>query len=343
MRLSICIPQYNRIGFLLRNLSIIEKQNFTDLEVVVSDDCSSDETEAKIKELAPNYKHRLIYHRFEQNQGYDRNFRKCIELASGEYVIVIGNDDSINPAYDLKTLEDFLLNNNLPDLGFTNFIEEETGKMIDRAKTTDLLGSGYETAMKYYSCFSFVGGLIYKKRFFEKFNSSKHDGSIYAQIYLGCLMTCSGGKLFSIKEPVVIKDIVLDEVKRDTYRDFIAKSWKDYKPGNGGLLSVINVLIDALRDAEVLNQARIYRVFKRIYSITFPFWILDYKSNKALPAAVGLLHGMKPTNSTNYKLLNSFNAFRIWVVYLGVGITALLMPVFLFRKLKTWLYSIVKK
>lgn len=40
MKISICIPQYNRIAFLLKNLEYIAKQTYSNIEVVISDDCS---------------------------------------------------------------------------------------------------------------------------------------------------------------------------------------------------------------------------------------------------------------------------------------------------------------
>ena len=44
MKISICIPQYNRINYLLKSLSIIERQLYPDIEIVISDDCSTDDT-----------------------------------------------------------------------------------------------------------------------------------------------------------------------------------------------------------------------------------------------------------------------------------------------------------
>ena len=344
MKLSICIPQYNRIDFLLKNLHLIEKQTYPDIEVIVSDDCSTDTTEQEITALIPKYKFPLIYKRNTANLGYDRNFRQSIELASGEYVVVIGNDDTINPDYDLKRLADFLTTHNYPELGFCNFIEESTGNtFVERAQTTDVLGTGYLTAMRYYSCFSFVGGLVYKREAFLRYNTSKHDGSIFAQIYLGCLMISSGCTVFSIHEPVVIKDIVLEKQERNSYRDTLARRWRDYKPVNGGLPSVINTLIDAFRDAKVLNQAVIYSIYKRVYSVTFPFWLVDYKSNGAFPEAVGLIQGLHPAKDTNFKLLTFSNRSRIYLFYVTFGIGGLAMPVWLFKKMKQGLYKRYKK
>ncbi|RYE58777.1 MAG: glycosyltransferase family 2 protein [Sphingobacteriales bacterium] len=344
MKISVCIPQYNRIAFLLKSLEIITRQTYRELEIVISDDCSTDNTQQEILDLIPAYKYPVIYHRNQKNLGYDKNYRQCIELATGEYVIVIGNDDTLNPAQGIEQLAEFLIKNDKPDLGFCNFIEESSGNtLIERAQATKMLGTGYGVAMQSYSCFSFVGGLIYKKESFNRFNSSKHDGSIYAQMYLGSLMVAAGCRLFSIHEPLVIKDIVLDKIQRNSYKDTLPKSWKEYRVADGGLPSVMNVLIDAFRDAGVLQQSLIYSIFKRIYTVTFPFWIVDYKENGSFAAAFGLVSGLKPGRNKNFALLNGANRFKIRVFYNLMSITAMCTPVFLFNMMKQKLYRYLKK
>lgn len=344
MKVSICIPQYNRINYLLRSLEIIAKQTYQNIEIVVSDDCSADDTEARIKALALTYKYPIIFSRNEKNEGYDRNYRKCIELATGDYAFLIGNDDSIVGNDSIARLVDFLEANNLPDVGFCNMIEERTNNTyIQRATQTAVLGTGADTATKYYSCFSFVGGLIYKKSTFDKFNTNKYDGSIYAQMYLGVLMIASGCSLFSLKEPFVLKDMLLEGKFRNSYRDRIAKKWKDFKVVDGGLPSVINVLISALDDAGTLTQKRTKYIFKRMYSVTYPHWILDYKENGALPEAVGLIRGMNPLRNKNFGRLYWFNKVFIWGVYAMGSFAALIVPVFIFKKIKVKLYQYFKK
>lgn len=344
MKISICIPQYNRIQYLLRSLQIIENQTYPEIELVISDDCSTDETESEIKNLIPTYKYPIVYYKNEVNKGYDFNYRKCIELGSGDYCLVIGNDDSLVKPENINNLVMFLKELELPDIGFCNMMEERTNNtLVERARTTAVLGSGPETALKYYSCFSFVGGLIYKKSTFEKFNTDKYDGSIFAQTYLGVLMVSSGCRLFSVKDPMVLKDMLLEGKFRNSYRDRIAKKWKDYKVVNGGLPSVINVLINGLKDANELNQQRIFFIFKRMYAITYPHWILDYKSNKALPEAFGLIVGLNPSKNKNLFLLNEFNRIRIFLIYYIFSLAGLLTPVFLFNMVKMQLYKLMKR
>ena len=344
MKISISIPQYNRINHLLRSLEIIEKQTYPDIEIVISDDCSSDDTESKIRELIPNYKYPIIYSRNSKNEGYDRNYRKCIELSSGDYAFVIGNDDSIYGEKSIAFLVDFLNKNDLPDIGFCNMIEERTDNtLVERALSTTVLGKGPDIAMKYYSCFSFVGGLIYKKGTFHQFNTNKFDGSIYSQMYLGVLIISSGYRLFSIKEPLVLKDLMLDGKFRHSYRDRIAKKWKDFRIVDGGLPSVMNVLINGLKDAGELTQNRAAYIFRRMYTITYPHWILDYKENNAFPEAIGLLVGMYPNKNKNFGILNTSNKVITLFIYLFYSVLALLTPVFLFKRFKSQLYKFFKK
>lgn len=343
MKISICVPQYNRIQYLLKGLRLIERQTYKDIEIVISDDCSSDDTVSQIELLSNTFKYPIIFDRNSRNMGYDRNYRKCIEMATGDYVIVIGNDDSIQGDSSIEYLVDFIESNNFPDVGFCNMIEERTGgTLITRALATQVLGKGPAIALKYYSCFSFVGGLIYKRSTFMEYNTEKYDGSIFAQMYLGVFMIASGCELFSIKEPLVLKDILLDGKFRNSYRDRIAKKWSDFNVVDGGLPSVMNVLICALRDAGLESQSRTYFIFRRMYLVTFPHWILDYRDNGALPAAVGLIAGMTPNKNMNFSRLNFINRTKIYLYFASVSVGSILMPVFIFRMLKQKLYTFFK-
>ena len=344
MKVSICIPQYNRIEYLLKSLHQIEKQTYQNIEIVVSDDGSTDDTENRIKALQQVYPFPLLFKRNEKNLGYDRNYRQAIELASGEYCFTLGNDDTLSEPGAIGYLVDFLEMAGYPDIGFCNYYEEQAPQHIyRRAGTTGVLGTGYEVAMKHYSCFSFVAGLIYKRETFMQYNTSAYDGSVFAQMYLGCLMIAKGCRLFSIEKPLVMKDVLINNARTNNYRDTLARNWKDYKEVDAGLPSVMHVLISAFRDAGVLNQSIIYRIHKKIYAITYPHWLLDYRSNQAYPAAVGLSKGMKPSALATYSLLSPWNKRKILALYRFSTLFGLTAPVYLFNKLKVKVYAYLKR
>ncbi len=94
-KLSICIPTYNREKYLPELLdSILMQQDAHLVEVAISDNASTDNTEALIK----NYQQRfanIVYLKLPENLGPDRNYFKSVEIASGDYVWLMGSDDKL--------------------------------------------------------------------------------------------------------------------------------------------------------------------------------------------------------------------------------------------------------
>ncbi len=100
--LSICIPTYNRSHYLKRCLeSIVEHfaqspQLKTSVEVVVSDNCSTDDTESIVRSFAEQIP-LLVYHKNAQNVGFDRNIESVVKAAHGTFCWYLGDDDLIIP------------------------------------------------------------------------------------------------------------------------------------------------------------------------------------------------------------------------------------------------------
>src|SRR3954464_4420520 len=80
---SICIPTYNRAGSLAKALASAQAQTFTDVEILVVDNHSDDETEALVREAA-RADARIRYVRQPENVGLARNFSACIAEARRE-------------------------------------------------------------------------------------------------------------------------------------------------------------------------------------------------------------------------------------------------------------------
>jgi glycosyltransferase involved in cell wall biosynthesis len=93
--LSICIPTYNRFKALDGNLNALNKQisgKNLPLELIVSDNCSTDNTSAVVRKYIANGLS-INYIRNSENIGMDRNFAQCYRQAKGKYVLVLGDDD----------------------------------------------------------------------------------------------------------------------------------------------------------------------------------------------------------------------------------------------------------
>lgn len=96
--LSICIPSYKREKYLKECLeSIINQSGFNenDIEVVISDNASPDNTMQLVQEYQKRYKN-IVYHRNEKNIGANSNILKIPEYANGEYIWLLSDDDMMS-------------------------------------------------------------------------------------------------------------------------------------------------------------------------------------------------------------------------------------------------------
>lgn len=92
--LSICIPTYNRAGFLRECLSSINPDELDGrVEIVVSDNASTDDTLEVLQSLQSTYPLRYIVQ--SENLGADRNFDAVVAEAWGEYCWLLGSDDVV--------------------------------------------------------------------------------------------------------------------------------------------------------------------------------------------------------------------------------------------------------
>ena len=95
--ISVCIPAYNRAALLPQVLDSIVAQDFTDWECVVAEDVSREREEirAVVERYATAHPGKFRLHLNPQTLGYDGNFRNLVELARGQYVFILGNDDFV--------------------------------------------------------------------------------------------------------------------------------------------------------------------------------------------------------------------------------------------------------
>ena len=94
-KVSVLIPTYNAAAFLDEAITSVLNQTFSDFELVIVDNCSTDNS----KEIISKYltDKRVRYHINETNIGHVRNFNKCLELAKGEYLKFLCADDKFHP------------------------------------------------------------------------------------------------------------------------------------------------------------------------------------------------------------------------------------------------------
>lgn len=102
---SIVVPVYNGAAFLPASLGSILAQSHANIEVIVMDDASTDETPAVARELVSRHPDRARYVRQPANRGQFGNVNAGIALAAGEYVAVFHADDVYDPEIVAREVE----------------------------------------------------------------------------------------------------------------------------------------------------------------------------------------------------------------------------------------------
>src|SRR5579863_2438585 len=89
---SVIVPNYNHARFLRKRLGTILAQTYQDFELILLDDCSTDESRAILQEYASNPRVRLEFN--DANSGSPfRQWNKGVRLARGRYVWIAESDD----------------------------------------------------------------------------------------------------------------------------------------------------------------------------------------------------------------------------------------------------------
>jgi len=99
--ISIGIPTYNRNIGILRTLTSIWQQQYPNLEILISDNCSLDNTQEIIQGLSEKHPEIKIF-RQQSNIGMIPNFEFVLKKSSGIYFMWVADDDALEPGILLK-------------------------------------------------------------------------------------------------------------------------------------------------------------------------------------------------------------------------------------------------
>ena len=105
-RLSVCIPTFNHAHFLTDAIESVLSQTYTDFELIVVDNFSTDGTRELVEGFASRDA-RVRYFCNECNVGPQENLNRCLQHASGEYVKLLCADDLLEVTCLEKSLIQF--------------------------------------------------------------------------------------------------------------------------------------------------------------------------------------------------------------------------------------------
>ena len=190
--LSICIPTYNRAKDLNHNLTLIESylenSNLLDtVSLVISNNCSTDETGVVVKHFVDEGRLCIHYYKQEHNIGAGPNQVYAVEKVSTPWVMLLGDDDYLEPWYIeecLKQIEEH------PNLGciIPNYIDYnpatgEYGHLREENCETQYYNAGFDTCLQNAWRAHQLSGLCFRREnVIEEFHK-RGINNLYPQIF----------------------------------------------------------------------------------------------------------------------------------------------------------------
>lgn len=198
--ISVCIPAYNRAALLPSLLDSVLSQGFQDIEVVIAEDASPERD--RIRWVSENYAviypGRISYHENASNLGYDGNLRRLIELARGEYVLFMGNDDLLAEGALAAVAAAVRAH---PDVGvllrsYDSFIDDPTRpvqvfRYFDRES---FFPAGERTIVTFFRRCVFISGMVVRRESAYRHATNRFDGTLlYQQHLVGQILASENG------------------------------------------------------------------------------------------------------------------------------------------------------
>ena len=184
--LSICITSYNRVYELKRCIASIKVPDkyIKHIQIVVSEDNSPKQLEisnliSKIKESS------IIDIKFNSNKsnlGYDRNLKKLISLADGDYIVFLSDDDALDNDTIEKLMPD--LESKEYKLLYFPFRNVESNTVRRKYNKTFTIMPGEESAITYLYDSILFSGLCFYRKAIKEISADRFLNINYFQVYL---------------------------------------------------------------------------------------------------------------------------------------------------------------
>jgi len=226
IRLSVCIPIYNFGEFIGETLESIISQATDEVEIVVVDGGSTDNTQDVIRKYQRTFS-QINYLRLDERGGIDADMAKTIEIAKGDYCWTFGGDDIMQPGaierilgeiesgVDLYLCEDILCTFDLRPIRKHQILSFDIDTILDLCAGQDRK-TYFEHANSPAAFFGFCGALIFKKsRWFECEKHRVFNGTCWAQAARFLEMIPHGLIVKYISQPLLKKRSDNDSFSED--------------------------------------------------------------------------------------------------------------------------------
>jgi abequosyltransferase len=212
VRLSICIPTLNRGRFIGATLESIVSQATAEVEIVVVDGGSTDETAAVIESFQARLPRLRYFPASEPGPGpslggFDRDCNRAVELAAGEYCWLFTDDDLLRPGALSAVLDRLdgvlslvVVNAEVRNLDLSRVIEDNRlGLDVDRVYAAGEDERLFAETGRY---LSFVGAVVVRRDLWLGRDRARHSGLGFVHVGVLFQQPLPGGAL-AIARPLI--------------------------------------------------------------------------------------------------------------------------------------------
>jgi glycosyltransferase involved in cell wall biosynthesis len=219
-RVSIITGFYNRGHLLDRTLQSLLKQTYPNFEIIVFDDCSTDDTQSRLAEYEVKYGSRLRVIRHATRLGFTRGMINAIENSDGEFIAVHGSGDTASENRISAQVEAFRQRPDLTVVGshYVNIVES-TG--VKRLRTPDASKVTFNSLMRQ-NLFSH-GEVMMRRSAYEQAGGYRAEFESCQDLDLWLRMI-KIGPFATVPEPLYQRYILFDGISYDPPKAL--KQWR---------------------------------------------------------------------------------------------------------------------
>lgn len=188
--ISVCIPSYNRANVLPVLLDSILGQSFEDFDIVIAEDASPEQPAiaAVVAGYQIHFPGKIVYRENEYTLGYDGNLRRLVEVATGDYVLFMGNDDllAVGALSAIATAVSERRGVGVVLRSYASFVDDpEQPVQVFRYFNEDrIFPPGSDTIVTFFRRCVFISGMVFKRSSALACTTGKFDGTLLYQQHL---------------------------------------------------------------------------------------------------------------------------------------------------------------
>lgn len=201
---SVILLTYNQEDLVEESLKSLLEQTYSPLEIIISDDLSSDTTREKIRNLTSQYKgpHLIKLNFNTQNLGLCENINQAIKKSDGEFIFAAAGDDISLPKRCETVMEEWLKHDKKPGLMATDAFDMTLEGEILGIKRTSILQTylGIKDWTKK-SPYFFGSSHSWSKKFLDKFPPLNKQ--LFAEDHLMIFRAIISDGAHTVSQPLV--------------------------------------------------------------------------------------------------------------------------------------------